>query len=202
MAAACKAPRKLERKDYADVGVGAAFDMIIKAIAEKEVDGVKEGIQTYVKADPETTYLKLEEEFRAKGVNLWLIALEKPHLSSTLTNMDLQGNLDKKYTVTYRFDPKPARPRERPLWPKSAEENIERLKDAGEVVNRGIPKCHNCNNLGHIAKNCPEGKQDPQAVTTIKCYNCDGEGHRVRDCWCYLMLLIDIRGFSHSLILL
>lgn len=156
--------------------------MIIKAVAERDLDDVKEAVQTYAKANPEVAYFRLEEEFRTKGVNLWLIAIEKPLLAATLTNMDLQGNLDKKYTVTYRFDPNPPRPREREIWPKSTEENIERLKDAGEVVDRGIPKCRNCDELGHTARNCPEERQEHQTVIAIKCYNCDGEGHRVRDC--------------------
>ena len=139
-------------------------------------------MQIYVKASPETTYVELEEAFRNQALDVWLIAIEKPYLAPTLTNMDLQGHMDKKYTVTYRFSPKPTRPREREVWPDTPEQNLERLADAGEVVDRGVTKCNNCNELGHSSKFCPEEKRESETVRTVKCYNCDGEGHRVRDC--------------------
>ena len=180
--AACKSARKVDRGQYDDLATEAAWEAVVKAIKEKDIDDIKVGVQTYAKSVPQTTYAELEEAFRAQDLNLWFIAIENSHLSKALTNMDLQGNLDKKYTVTYRFNPKPGRPRERELWPKSAEENMERLKDAGEVVNRGLTKCRNCDEFGHEKKLCPMDPKESQVVSTIKCYNCDGEGHRVRDC--------------------
>jgi hypothetical protein len=33
------------------------------------------------------------------------------------------------------------RPKERANWPKDAAENLKRLKDAGDVVSRGLVKC-------------------------------------------------------------
>jgi hypothetical protein len=160
----------------------AAWELIVDAIKERELDDVKDAVQIYVKASPDTTYVQLEEAFRSQDVGVWLIAIEKPYMAPTLTNMDLQGNMDKKYTVTYRFSPKPTRPREREVWPESPEKNLERLADAGEVVDRGISKCTNCNELGHSSKFCPEEKRDTDTIKIVKCYNCDGEGHRVRDC--------------------
>jgi hypothetical protein len=186
IASECKGARKVDRNQYADLTVEAAWGNIAKAVENREIDEVKEAIQVYVKAIPDTTYVQLEEAFRTQDLKLWLIAIEKTHLATTLTNMDLQGNLEKKYTVTYRFDPKPPRPRERAVWPSSPEENLTRLQDAGEVVERGIPKCRNCDEMGHISKNCPQEKQE-KTITTVKCYNCDGEGHRVRDCECLLL---------------
>ena len=96
--------------------------------------------------------------------------------------MDFQGNLDKKFSVTWRWSDKPARPKEKDSWP-SPEENAERLQDAGEPVDRGIVKCSNCEQLGHMKAKCPE---EPNEVDrpVVKCYNCDGIGHRVRDCEC------------------
>lgn len=164
----------------------AAWDLIVNAARERELDDVKDAVQMYVKASPDTTYIQLEEAFRSQEVAVWLIAIEKPYMVPTMTNMDLQGNLDKKYTVTYRFSPKPTRPREREFWPESPEKNLERLADAGEVVDRGLSKCSNCNELGHSAKFCLEEKRETDTVKAVKCYNCDGEGHRVRDCTCQL----------------
>ena len=94
--------------------------------------------------------------------------------------VDLQGNLDKKYTVTWRWSDKAARPKEKDGWPSPAE-NLERLEDAGEPVDRGIVKCSNCEQLGHMKAKCPE---EPNEIDRpiVKCYNCEEIGHRVRDC--------------------
>lgn len=130
---------------------------------------------------PETTYEDLERAFRDQDIKIYLIAIPK-ELASTFVNMDLQGNLGKKYTVTYRFQWAAPRPRERAIWPKDPEENIERLKDAGEVVYGGLPKCRNCDEVGHISKSCPEEKREVANSMAITCYNCNEVGHRVRDC--------------------
>lgn len=95
--------------------------------------------------------------------------------------MDLQGNLDKTYTVNWRWSALCARPKEKEAWPTSPEENMERLADGGEPVDRGIPKCGNCEELGHIRAKCSSDPNEVERVT-VKCYNCEGEGHRVRDC--------------------
>ena len=142
---------------------------------------MKEAVAKYIKAIPEITYADLEKAFRSQDVKLYLIALEK-ELAATFTNMDLQGNLDKKYSVTYRKSPRHARPKEKELWPETPEENLVRLMDAGEPVDRGIPKCSNCDQLGHISKSCPEEKQENADRAEVKCFNCDEVGHRVRDC--------------------
>ncbi|KAI0427817.1 hypothetical protein F5Y09DRAFT_21147 [Xylaria sp. FL1042] len=147
------------------------------------MDDVKEAIQQYIKACPESTYVALESAFRSQKIGVYLIAMESQSMMPTLTNMDLQGNLDKKYRVNYRFDPKPARPRERDFWPADDKENLSRLEDAGDPVSRGLSKCSNCNELGHIAKNCPQEKVEIERVV-IMCYNCNEPGHRVRDCEC------------------
>lgn len=160
----------------------AAWNLIVASVKGRELDDVKDAVQIYVKANPDTTYLQLEEAFRTQEVGVWLIAIEKPYLAPTLTNMDLQGNMGKKHTVTYRFGARPTRPRERDVWPETPEQNLERLADAGEVVDRGLTKCTNCNELGHSSKYCTEEKHETPTVKVVKCYNCDGEGHRIRDC--------------------
>ncbi|KAK4219733.1 hypothetical protein QBC37DRAFT_409635 [Rhypophila decipiens] len=179
---ACESARFVDRSEYADMSPEDAWKLLLKAVNEREVDDVKVAIQTYVKAAPETTYQELEKKLRAEDVKLWLIAIEKAGLASTMTNMDLQGNMEKKHTVTYRFQWNPPRPRDRELWPADVDENIERLADAGEVVPRGLPKCSNCSEIGHISKSCPQEKMEADTVRTIMCYNCDTPGHRMRDC--------------------
>jgi len=74
--------------------------------------------------------------------------------------VDFQGVLDKKHSVSWRWGDKPARPKEKDAWPPTPAENYERLADAGEPVDRGIPKCSNCDQLGHVKRNCPEEKME------------------------------------------
>lgn len=157
-----------------------AWENIRKAAADKDMFDVKLAVQQYINACPDLTYVKLEAAFRSQEIGVFLIALEKPNMLTTMTNMDLQGNLDKKYTVNYRFSEKPNKPRERESWP-SPEDNIVRLGDAGETVQRGLVKCNNCNELGHIKKNCPQDAVEVERVV-VTCFNCEQTGHRVRDC--------------------
>ncbi|KAJ8123910.1 hypothetical protein ONZ43_g249 [Nemania bipapillata] len=177
----CKNPRKIDRSHIEEIAAEIAWKKIRMGASERDMDDVKDAIQQYVKACPDTTYPQLESAFRTQDIGVYLIAMESQSMIPTFTNMDFQGNLDKKYRVSYRFSPKPSRPRERELWPSSTEENMMRLEDAGEPVNRGLSKCANCNELGHISKNCPQEKVERERVT-IMCFNCNEPGHRVRDC--------------------
>ncbi len=117
--------------------------------------------------------------------------------------MSLQGDLDKKYQVGYYLSPKPKRNIQAAGWPESPEVNLERLKDAGVPMERGIPKCPRCNGkrgkplmysirlcaifdypseLGHVARDCPEEAIENPDRIEVKCVNCDEVGHRARDC--------------------
>lgn len=143
----CENPRKIDRSGIDDVPGEVAWEQLRAAVADHDLDDVKEAAARYIKANPDATYVTLEKAFRSQNLSIYLIALEK-ELTSTLTNMDFQGNLDKKYTIQWRWSAKSARPKEAEGWP-SPEENMERLGDAGEPVDRGIPRCTNCSQLGH-----------------------------------------------------
>ncbi|OAR01454.1 hypothetical protein LLEC1_06477 [Akanthomyces lecanii] len=177
----CTNARKIDRSGIADMAAEAAWAMIQRAAIEQDADDAKEGIQAYVKAmNGAVTFRELQEAFIHGKINLWLIATERT-LIEIFTNMDLQGNMGKKYTVSYRFSDQPQRPREIEGWPKDVEEILARLDDAGDVVDGGKPKCSNCDEIGHISKHCTQEK----VVREVKgqtCYNCGADGHRVRDC--------------------
>ncbi|KAF3058289.1 Zinc finger protein GIS2 [Daldinia childiae] len=176
-AALCKNPRKIDRSSLGEIPAEVAWAKIMAGAKEKDLDKVKEGIQEYLNATPGITYVNLEQAFRSQFIELHLIALEDPALLATHTHMDLQGNLDKKYRVHYRWSDKPLRPREVQQWPQSAAENLERLKDAGETVERGIPKCTNCGEIGHRIRDCPEPRKNKYG-----CRNCGQGGHMASDC--------------------
>jgi hypothetical protein len=182
-AVACKNPRRIDFTGVRDVDSKEALRLIHEAVCDKDLDDVKAAVRMFSKADPEMTYVDLEQRLRSEKIELYLIGIEKP-LLATLTNMDLQGNLDKKYTITYRWEKLPRRPRDREFWPQGDEDNYARLSDGGEIVPRGIPKCSNCEELGHVARNCSQERMENTDRAEIKCVNCDEVGHRMRDCEC------------------
>ncbi|KEZ40727.1 HIV-2 retropepsin [Scedosporium apiospermum] len=177
----CENARVVDRSHIPDVCPDDAWADLATAIRERDLDDVKEAVAKYCKACPTMTYRDFQEALMEQNMNLFLIAMERPLLPS-YTNMDLQGNLYKKYTVSFRFSDQPSRPREKDGWPVDREELLARLQDAGEVVETGIPQCSNCKEMGHTRKHCQAEPVENESRTVIKCYNCDGVGHRVRDC--------------------
>lgn len=178
----CENSRVINRDHIADVNPDEALAKIKIAARERDVDDVKEAVQEYVKSvGGDVNYHQLQTMFIDEAVNLWLIATER-QLVNVFTNMDLQGNTGKKYSISYRFSEKPERPREIEGWPKSREEILDRLEDAGEIVDSGHRRCHNCGELGHSTKLCTQEKTEPNAKPAISCSNCSAEGHRLRDC--------------------
>jgi hypothetical protein len=59
--------------------------LIKEAVAERDMEDVKDAIQIFLKSVPETTYAELEKAFRAQSVGIYLICLEK-ELQPTFTN--------------------------------------------------------------------------------------------------------------------
>ncbi len=120
------------------------------------------------------TYAQLEQEFRVRGYKVYLIAMEKV-IESTQTIVNLQGKIGCKYAVFYFLSDKPQRPNMKERWPKSTEENVERLQDAGVPMDSGVVKCNNvsgnglslrlsrltdqCNELGHTTRKCPQERE-------------------------------------------
>ncbi|KAG6107085.1 hypothetical protein E4U31_000344 [Claviceps sp. LM219 group G6] len=178
----CENSRLINRDHIADVTPDDALEKIKIAASQRDVDDVKEAVQEYIKSvHGEVNYHELQNMFINQDVNLWLIATER-QLVNVFTNMDLQGNTGKKYTISYRFSEKPERPREIEGWPKSRAELLDRLHDAGEVVDSGQIRCHICREVGHAARFCTQERAETNAQPAISCSNCAAEGHRLRDC--------------------
>lgn len=178
----CEKPRKVNRDHVADVDADVAWEKIKQGVAERDIDDVKEGVAEYVKAlDGAVTYREMQEALIDQGTNLWFIGTERA-LVGAFTNMDLQGNMSKTYTVSYRFSEKPERPIEIEGWPKTREEILSRLDDAGDVVATGKSRCHNCNEFGHMSKDCAQEKIENTDAKKVCCSNCNEDGHRLRDC--------------------
>ncbi|PHH75228.1 hypothetical protein CDD80_2534 [Ophiocordyceps camponoti-rufipedis] len=174
----CTNARKLDRDNVATVNPDEAWAKIKTAASERDVDDVKEAVQEYVKAlDGAVTYRELQEGLINEGINLFLVAVERP-LAPVFTNMDLQGNMGKKYSISYRFTEKPGRPREADAFPKNREELLARLDDAGPKPRVDKSACRNCGQSGHRAADCEE----PPNLDNVECRKCGETGHFSRDC--------------------
>lgn len=100
-------------------------------------------------------------------------------VEKTITLVNLQGKQDCKFTIAYCFVQKPRRKAMVSGYPKTPEENLERLEDAGEPMSQLKPVCHRCGEMGHTTRRCTEPPKEREA---IMCKNCGGEGHYLRDC--------------------
>ncbi|KAI5299518.1 hypothetical protein KEM56_003182, partial [Ascosphaera pollenicola] len=176
----CTANRVFDLTTIPDKMPEEAWEMMRKASAEREMDDFRDAFKIYSKACPTQTLPEIEQKMREAKFKVHLIALEKLE-SDVHVLVNLQGRLGCKYVVGFYFSEKPHRANLKDRWPESPEANLERLADAGFPMDRQVPKCGNCNELGHIAKHC---KQERAAIerVEIKCVNCHQGGHRVRDC--------------------
>ncbi|KAH0845541.1 putative zinc knuckle transcription factor (CnjB) [Fonsecaea pedrosoi] len=176
----CTNPKFVDNTRVADKTEGEAWALLKEASDDRDIVDFKEALQILSKAAPGYTYPMLEKEFRKRGFNIYLIAMEKD-LGDTWTNVNLQGEIEKKYAISYFTSDKPQRPTLLDRWPSSPEDNLARLADAGIPLDRGVDKCNNCGKIGHITKRCPE-ERIASVQPTVTCYLCGEEGHRVRDC--------------------
>ena len=64
-----------------------------------------------------------------------------------MTFINLQGELNKTYQVGFHLSAEAPRPRMEAKWPKSPEENLQRLDDAGLPFDRGVPYCIRCKGM-------------------------------------------------------
>lgn len=158
----------------------ASWNALCAADASLDTDDFIKAFWVYCKAAPELDFVQLELSFREMKSHFYLIAKEQLVPSDVHTNVDLQGNQGRKYVVSFQKQPKPPRPKFADTWPKSPEENLERLKDAGFPMDKMVTLCGNCHKEGHMRKNCPEAPEAPEKPGII-CDNC-GEGHYLRDC--------------------
>ncbi|KAK3069636.1 hypothetical protein LTR53_011880 [Teratosphaeriaceae sp. CCFEE 6253] len=163
-----------------DMPAEDAWTALMQADKTKDVHDINHAMFTYVKAYPELTFEELEKTFRDMHMNTFLIAKQQ-EVKDTHIIVNLQGTIDQEYVVSIQFSPKPRRAAFASGWPDTAEENLVRLSKAGVVMDRLIPKCVNCNELGHTSRNCKEERREVEKAG-ISCQVCNTEGHRARDC--------------------
>ncbi|EER45443.1 zinc knuckle transcription factor [Histoplasma capsulatum var. duboisii H88] len=176
----CTQNRKFDQHHIPDKLPEEAWAILKKASDEKDLEDFRDGIKIYSKAVPMATFDEIERKMREENFEVYLIGLDK-EIADCHTLINLQGKLNCKFVVGYYFGDKPQRPNLKERWPQSSEENLKRLADAGIPLDRQIPKCVNCGQMGHGSRACPDERSVVEKVE-VKCVNCNGMGHRARDC--------------------
>ncbi|KAJ9624797.1 hypothetical protein H2203_004747 [Taxawa tesnikishii (nom. ined.)] len=177
----CTANRVVFGADVETMDAEKAYEMMVQADEEKDVDAFKKAFMSYAKALPEVTLADLEQGFRDNNFNTYLIAKEQ-EIFGTHTIVDLKGQTGRQYVVSFQHTDKPRRPKFAAGWPSSPEENMTRLQNAGFIMDSLKQKCNNCGEVGHGSRSCPQEKIERGDRATITCSNCKEPGHRVRDC--------------------
>lgn len=176
----CTNARKNPFADIPTCSPEQAWQLIRMADFERDVYDLKESCLMYIKGLPNVSFLEIHQALQNLDNGACLVALET-EAPEMYTFMDAQGNLGKTYQVTFRFSLSADRDLDKSMYPKSAQENLERLKDAGIMVSRLMEKCSNCGELGHSKKHCSEAKGEHERAK-VSCVNCLKDGHRSRDC--------------------
>lgn len=155
----CKNKKVIDNSGVADMSADEAWTLIRQASTDDEVSDFKEAMKALSKADPELTYLDIEKGLRKRGLNFYLIGLKK-EVAPAYTNTDLQGEVGKAFTLGIYTKSTCPRPILMQSWPSSTEDNLKRLEDTGVPLERGIPICSNCNELGHT-RSVSSSRVDP-----------------------------------------
>ncbi|KAJ0414352.1 hypothetical protein BJY00DRAFT_33021 [Aspergillus carlsbadensis] len=176
----CKENRKFDLNHIADKLPEEAWALMKKASTERDLEDFREALKIYTKAVPDASFVDIEKKMRQESFNIYLIALER-EISDCISLINLQGKLNCTYVVGFFYSAKALRANLKERWPDSPDDNLERLEDAGLPFDRQIPKCSNCNEMGHTARGCKEERAIIERVE-VKCVNCNEAGHRARDC--------------------
>jgi hypothetical protein len=61
-----------------------------------------------------------------------------------MTIVNMAGKIDQKYALSFMLSAEPHRKKWADGWPENPEQNLERLAEAGLVMDRLVPLCDNC----------------------------------------------------------
>ena len=173
----------LDWTHHPEVESEEAWEQLQKADVTKDIDDIREAFEIYCRNTPTAELQAIEQRLRAEEMNLHLVAMEKD-LPSNKTNVDLQNNMDRTYSVVLQLSARSKRSKQMTsMLASSAEENFARLADCGFIVKSPIPVCFKCSCKGHRSAECTSDIIPEQSrKVIIICSNCGEEGHRLRVC--------------------
>ena len=173
----------LDWTHHPEVESEEAWEQLKKADVTKDIDDIREAFEIYCRNTPTAELQAIEQRLRAEEMNLHLVAMEK-ELPSNKTNVDLQNNMDRTYSVVLQLSARSKRSKQMTsMLASSAEENFARLADCGFIVKSPIPVCFKCSCKGHRSAECTSDIIPEQSrKVIIICSNCGEEGHRLRVC--------------------
>jgi len=164
----------IDRSSLPDCSEDDAWAMLKDASDDFDAADAREAINILAKANPNVTYLQVEKELRKRGLKIFLIGLKK-EVAKAFTNVALDGAKDREFTLGIFKAPACPRPVLMPTWPKDAADNLARLENTGVPLERGVPICTNCGELGHVRKNCTQEQEGTDRVK-IHCVLCEEDG--------------------------
>lgn len=124
--------------------VDPAYDAMIQATKKYNKDNVVKAIKTYLKCKPDTTYVEIEKAIIATGGVMHVIAVDRK-LEPQYTFVSLQGKPGCKYEAQIHPFEQPRRKGQKLSWPKNRQENLDRLKKAGDLGVTSEMICSACN---------------------------------------------------------
>lgn len=127
----------------------AAWAMLLKADEERDLNDFRIAIKAYGKAllanGQPIDLADLDKKMRQDNMNVHIVAVDKKEKAGDVyTIVDFAGKTDCTYALSFNYSYKPKRKTAMDSWPKSPEENRERLADAGFVMTNFITKCSQC----------------------------------------------------------
>lgn len=148
----CKSRRNVNWSGVPELDAETAWTVLIDAAKEKDLDAFRVGLKAYARATMDDFSLPaVEQALREDSMGIFLIAKQQ-EIAPNMTIIDLVGNPDRKFVLTFQLSAKARRQKLAQGWPESPEQNMERLASCGQVEDCGVPLCGNCGELGHVRK--------------------------------------------------
>ena len=165
-----------------------AWQALVSADKEKDLDDFKVYFLEYARNNKELTFVDLENKLRKDGLGIYLVAIvfrlyfmlicRKRRFrlkrrfgifrGKSASNFSFRSNLVLKIVeLGIKAILKTNISATRGQLASTPEENLERLADAGFLVEDLTPMCFNCNQKGHERSECP---MPPEGISPLnKC---------------------------------
>lgn len=148
----CTSRRQVDWTGIPEIDAESAWTALIDSAKENDLDAFRVCLRAYARATMEQFNLPdVEQALREANLGIYLVAKQQ-EVAINFAIVDLVGNPDRQYVLTFQLSPKPRRAKLAQGWPESPEQNMERLASCGFPQDCGSPLCGNCGELGHIRK--------------------------------------------------